>query len=339
MQNTGIAIDVEHADALSRPVDVLVLKYAQNLYGADHAAAARLAVDRGQLPGDGAYLLVPAHTQLAAESVLFLGVPPLREFGYAEIRRFGERALSVVADQRPDARDVAMTIHGPGYGLDEIEAFESQIAGVFDAMNAHQIPARLRSVLFLERDQRRAQRLRAVLRRLLPGIQMPSGGPLGATGIAAGTARHLRSVGYDAQQKMRAFVAMPFADEFVDTFHFGIAAPIRQAGLLCERMDTIQFVGDVVEQMTARIGASRLVIADLTTNNPNVYLEVGYAWGRDVPTVLLCRESHEVMFDVRGHRYLRYRNIVDLADQLGRALTAILNEPTDRDDTARAGGA
>jgi hypothetical protein len=151
-----IAVAVEHADPLSRRVDVLVLKYAQQLYGADRAAVTRLAIDRADLPDEGSHLLVGGRGELAADDVLFLGVPPLRRFGYPEIRRFGERALSVVADQRPDARDVAMTVHGPGYGLDEVEAFDSQVAGVFDAMNAHRVPRGLRSVVFLERDGRRA---------------------------------------------------------------------------------------------------------------------------------------------------------------------------------------
>lgn len=50
MRTADIVIDVEQADALARPVDVLVLKYAQYSYGVDRAAAARLAVDQRTLP-------------------------------------------------------------------------------------------------------------------------------------------------------------------------------------------------------------------------------------------------------------------------------------------------
>jgi len=186
------------------------------------------------------------------------------------------------------------------------------------------MPDGLQSVVFVDRDERRAERLRAALRRIVPSHSVSARSPFATPGIASRTARHLRSVGYDTPQKGRAFVAMPFADEFIDIFHFGIADPVRRNGLICERMDEIHFVGDVVAKMTSKIADARLVVADLTGANPNVYLEVGYAWGRDVPTVLLCRDSYEVKFDVQGHKYLRYKNIKDLADQLSDTLAALV---------------
>jgi len=186
------------------------------------------------------------------------------------------------------------------------------------------MPDGLQSVVFVDRDERRAERLRAALRRIVPSHSVSARSPFATPGIASRTARHLRSVGYDTPQKGRAFVAMPFADEFIDIFHFGIADPVRRNGLICERMDEIHFVGDVVAKMTSKITDARLVVADLTGANPNVYLEVGYAWGRDVPTVLLCRDSYEVKFDVQGHKYLRYKNITDLADQLSDTLAALV---------------
>jgi hypothetical protein len=54
--------------------------------------------------------------------------------------------------------------------------------------------------------------------------------------------------------------------------------------------------------------------------NPNVYLEVGYAWGRGRPTILLVRDLKELKFDVAAYRCLVYRNIRDLETQLSREL-------------------
>ncbi|MCO8270390.1 hypothetical protein M1L60_07245 [Actinoplanes sp. TRM 88003] len=339
MQKHDITIDVEHADVLKRPADVLVLKYAQQLHGVDRLVASMLRADATRMPAVGAYLAVPGRDPLAAGQVLFLGVPAIADFGYREIRAFGERALAGAAEQCPDAQELVMTIHGPGFGLDEIEAFDSQLAGVFDAMDSGRMPGRLRSVVFVEKDERRVRRLRDALRRIVRTSSVPARSPFSAPGMDDRISRHLRSVGYDAPQKDRVFVAMPFADEFEDVFHFGIADPIRRAGLLCERMDQMQFVGDVVAAMTARIAASRLVVAELTGNNPNVYLEVGYAWGREIPTVLLCRDAHEVKFDVQGHRHLRYKSIKDLADQLGDTLAALVGSTSSRKATTWRRGA
>jgi hypothetical protein len=46
-------------------------------------------------------------------------------------------------------------------------------------------------------------------------------------------------------------------------------AVVRTLGL-----DEISFTGDVVLRMKQRIGAARIVVADLTDANPNVYLEL-----------------------------------------------------------------
>ena len=103
----------------------------------------------------------------------------------------------------------------------------------------------------------------------------------------------------------------------------GIQGAVRSAGFLCERADLSSFTGDVLEWVRTRIKRASLVIADLTEGNPNVYLEVGYAWGCGVPTILLARDSQELKFDVRGQRCLIYKKIKDLEDLLGKELKAL----------------
>ena len=65
-------------------------------------------------------------------------------------------------------------------------------------------------------------------------------------------------------------------------------------GFLCERADLASFTGDVIAWVKDRIGSAALVVADLTAANPNVYLEVGYAWGRGVNTVLVVAHGDEL---------------------------------------------
>jgi len=56
----------------------------------------------------------------------------------------------------------------------------------------------------------------------------------------------------------------------------------------------------------------------------NVYLEIGYAWGRNVPTILLVKDINELKFDVKGQKCLVYRNITHLEEVLAKELTALL---------------
>lgn len=134
----------------------------------------------------------------------------------------------------------------------------------------------------------------------------------------------LRGAGLDSDDRPHAFVAMPFDEAFEDVFHYGIARPVERAGLLCERMDRSVFTGDIVETMKRRIRTAQVVVADLSGGNPNAYLEVGFAWAAGVPTVLLCDTGSDPHFDVRGHRYLRYRSIREAERQLVRELTLLV---------------
>ena len=77
-----------------------------------------------------------------------------------------------------------------------------------------------------------------------------------------------------------------------------------------------------------RIKTAKLVVADLTDGNPNVYLEVGYAWGCNVPTVLLIKNAKQLKFDVRSQRCLPYKKIKDLEQALAKELNELKQNGT-----------
>jgi hypothetical protein len=328
MNNSHIVrIEVQEGDVLGFPADVLALKYAQALYGADLAVYKRLsAAGRGpsSFPNLNGFKLIDTKGAIAANGVLFIGVVPLHQFGYQEIREFGRKVLVSLAGQAPQIEHLALTIHGPGYGLDEAEAFESELAGVVDAIVTRDCPVNLRRISFIERNPGRAGRLRKALDAIIPRGVIESEGARSLDSLAERPRDTLRTAGYSSAAKPSVFVAMPFADSMEDVFHYGIQGAVKSAGFLCERADLTSFVGDVMEWVRQRISSATFVIADLTTANPNVYLEVGYAWGCGRPTVLLVRDTaDELKFDVKGQRCLVYKSIKQLEEILGRELEAI----------------
>jgi hypothetical protein len=163
-----IAIEVVEADALTFLADVLVLKYAQALHGVDADAVDASGLDPSRLPPPGGYRPVSDPKGIGADLLLFVGVVPLREFGYGEIRDFGHRALRSVAGERPDARSIALTLHGAGHGLDEIEAFDSELAGILDAIHDRDVPPALERVVIVEANPSRAARLKSRLQAQRP---------------------------------------------------------------------------------------------------------------------------------------------------------------------------
>lgn len=325
----SIRLAVVHDDALDYPTDVLALKFAQDLYGVDAKVVARLANNgisvRSRLPEVGKSLLISSEQAIAAREILFLGVEPLGRFNYETIRHFAHSVLLALSTNRPSVEHVAMTLHGTGFGLDEVEAFRSEIAGVLDAVAANDHPKALARISIVVREAEAAKRLTGLLAAILPsGIVKDTSSRFDPDSVALGAARaHLGAVGHDSWDKPHIFVAMPFAEEYADRFHYGIRGAANATGFLCERADHASFAGDVLGWVKDRIGSAALVVADLTAANPNVYLEVGYAWGRGVRTVLVVAEGDELKFDVKTQRCLVFRSIRHLEELLATELTAL----------------
>lgn len=316
-----ISIAVIESDALKFQADVLAVKYAQEHYGLDRAAADALWEHylglREALPKVNAFKYLPSRGSLTASAVLFVGVKPLQDFGYRDIRDFGRRVLVALASEAPRTEHVALT-HGAGYGLDEREAFESVIAGLMDAIVSNDFPPSLNRVSIVDWNPGRAARLQRVLEQLIPGGEIPANARIGKS-----VEERLRSAGYSSASKPYVFVAMPFVESMDDVFHYGIQNAVNDAGYLCERVDQSSFTGDVLERVKQRIASATLVVADLSTANANVYLEVGYAWGCGKPTILTIREAEELKFDVRGQRCLVYKSIKSLEDKLRNELVSL----------------
>lgn len=319
-----IDVVVNRGDALTAEGDVLALKFAHRLFGVDAAVVDEMqssgidVIDH--LPSLSESFIIDSRGVVAAKSVLFVGVGNLYDFEYQQIREFSRLVLSSLVDERPRMQTLLVTLHGVGYGLDEVEAFESEIAGFIDAITDRDYPESLRKITFVERNPDRAERLRVILRQLLPDGVIPIPGFSNSEALGPTASNRLRSVGYDSASKKNIFVAMSFAEEMDDVYHYGILGVIKEAGFLCERADLSSFTGDVMTWVKHRIDTASLVIAELSGANPNVYLEVGYAWGRKIPTVLLVRDTTDLKFDVEGQRCLHYKRIQDLEELLHKEL-------------------
>jgi hypothetical protein len=235
----SVRIEVILGNALAVDADILALKYAQGFYGVDRQVAERLQ-DAGPLdisPRIGGFRIVSTSGTIGANRVLFVGVPALYDFGYREIREFGIKVLSSLAGEAPATRVLALTLHGPGYGLDEGECFLSEIAGLADAVASSDYPAQLEIVKVIEQNRGRAERLGRLLDAYLPGGKIDVDARMLRHRLGEERSETLRAVGYDSGQKPHVFVAMPFADETADLFHYGIRQAVSSSGYLCERVD------------------------------------------------------------------------------------------------------
>lgn len=100
---------------------------------------------------------------------------------------------------------------------------------------------------------------------------------------------------------------MPFDAGFNEVY-----AAIREAAenvsLKCRRADDIWENPAIIQDVVSLIDRSRVVICDCTGRNPNVFYEAGIAHtlGREV--ILMTQSEHDIPFDLRHLRYVRYLN-------------------------------
>jgi nucleoside 2-deoxyribosyltransferase len=148
--------------------------------------------------------------------------------------------------------------------------------------------------------------------------ELSAGRPSSASSLA-----HVRRA---ENMTSEVFVAMPRTEEMEDIFHFGIQQPMANAGFSCRRPEIGAYPADHITKLQDRITSSPLMIAELTGSDPNVYFEIGYAWGRGCPTILVTRDESELHYDVRSHKCLTYKSILGLADCLKRELEGLKAE-------------
>lgn len=336
---SSVEFTIVPGDILTFEADVIALKHAQGFFGADEAVAealARVGVSKDDLrTAPDNYRYVETRGGVRAKHALFVGVVPLMEFDYPQIRQFAAKVLYTLAAEAPETRHLALTIHGPRFYRDEVEALLAEFAGCLEALENDALPYSLERISIVDRDAERVQRLRGALEKYLAEADYAARVPgrwayrltskkqrLGHAGtiIGAEVLKRIQLPTAGSMVKRHAFVAMPFKKDLDDVFYYGIQAPVRAAELLCERVDQEAFTGDILDRVRERIETASLVIAELTGANPNVYLEVGYAWGRQRPTLLLIKSGEEPRFDLRGQRCLMYERIKDLEEALTKEL-------------------
>ncbi len=329
-----IEIAVQCADVASVPSDMLLLKHAQGFHGADQAIVARLT-ERGACresdisPANGQYVLVDTGAAIAATRTLFLGTPRLGEFGYRQMRQFARLAIETIGEKRLPIRTLTTTVHGAGYGLDVAEALRSLIFWFQQGLATSPLP-QLEKIIFVERSPRRCE----LLQTSLEGVEIvssPHAATPGQPAVAAATATLTVGATPAAEpaKKKSVFVAMPFAEEFEDVYQFGIYSTMRRCGYICEKVDESVFAGNIVDRIMDGIRNADFVIADLTLEKPNVYLEVGYAWGLNKRVLLVARDGQRLHFDLSHHKCLFYKTIGKLAESLEKTVLEISGQGSD----------
>ena len=123
-----------------------------------------------------------------------------------------------------------------------------------------------------------------------------------------------------------AFVVMPFREPYDTLYKDVIYREAKRAGFEVIRADEIYGPGLILDDIRRQIEQAHVVIAEISTHNPNVYYELGYAHALAKPALLLARkkESEDVPFDIQPYRAIHYDDSIGGKRKLQSALRAHL---------------
>ena len=108
-------------------------------------------------------------------------------------------------------------------------------------------------------------------------------------------------------ERLDVFVLMPFKDDMVPVYEDHIKPTCASMGLTVRRADDFFTADSVVQDIWQAIAGARLIVADCTDRNPNVFYEIGLAHTIGKPTVLLTQRAEDIPFDLRHLRYIEYQ--------------------------------
>jgi len=315
--NLSLAAD----NIASIDADVIALKHMWDFYGADLVIADLLLMngltERETLfvkPGD--YALVEGGDVIGAAQALFVGTRQARLFDYQDVQELARRTLEILAEQAPQTQHLAMTMHGAGSGLDETQALIAQLNGYLGAFEARTYPPALERITIVEMNQPRLARLRVALEASFNGLDY-------VRREDDGWRYDLQQAGDDSgagavPEKPHAYVIL--ADEPGDTFYYGIQQPIHANGLLCEPGPPgLLEDPELMQKAQQQISGATVVVADLTEADARVHLQLGYAWGRERPVIMVAKAGAPLSFPAPD--CLRYETIHHLETQLYATLS------------------
>jgi hypothetical protein len=91
-----------------------------------------------------------------------------------------------------------------------------------------------------------------------------------------------------------------------------------------ERVDKQSFHRHgITEKIVQQIEDADILIADMSSNNPNVLYEVGLAHAKDKLCVLLTSNPKAIPFDLKNKRHIVFRGAKDLKEKLRKDLKAL----------------
>jgi len=104
----------------------------------------------------------------------------------------------------------------------------------------------------------------------------------------------------------QVFVLMPFTSEMQPVYEDHIKGVVTRLGSTVARADDFFTANSIVSDIGNAINACRVIVADCTGRNPNVFYEIGMAHTLGKPVVLIAQSIDDIPFGVQHLRAIAY---------------------------------
>ena len=149
---------------------------------------------------------------------------------------------------------------------------------------------------------------------------------------------HLSQLKQANPESIHVFVAMWFGDpdgereSMDDAYERGIKPAIEAAGYRPARIDKIDHLNKIDDEIVAEIRRSRFIVADFTQGETGarggVYFEAGFAKGLNIEVIFTCRKDsvENVHFDTRQYRHIVWETPEELQAKLLNSIRANIGQ-------------
>lgn len=122
------------------------------------------------------------------------------------------------------------------------------------------------------------------------------------------------------------FALMPFKQPWSDRIWEKMIKPVAgECGLEAKRADDL-YGRDIMEDIWSSILAARVIVADITSRNANVFYELGIAHTLGKPVILLTQSEGDIPFDLNRYRHIIYADNLDGYEILTKQLKSTIKE-------------
>lgn len=120
--------------------------------------------------------------------------------------------------------------------------------------------------------------------------------------------------------KSKVFIAMPFSNDYLDSYNYGIVPALSALGLKHFKADNEISSKDIMCKVCQEIQSCSIAIINISGLNPNVMLEQGLAYGLGKPVIIIKDTITKAISDLGSIEYIEYNHAHDLQQKLLRAL-------------------